>query len=109
MHELGLTQHVVAIVGERAAFARVKRVTLEIGKLSAVLPEAIRFCFDLCTEGTPLEGAALEILEIEGRGRCEACGALLALDQLYGLCRCGSTRIQCISGTELRVKEFETF
>ena len=71
MHELGITRNIVAIVSERAGAARVKRVSLEIGRLSAVMPEAIRFCFDVCSKGTALEGAELEIREIPGRGRCD--------------------------------------
>jgi hydrogenase nickel incorporation protein HypA/HybF len=57
VHELGLTQEILEIVTERARERRVKRVVLEIGKLSCVLPDAIRFCFGLCAEGTIAEGA----------------------------------------------------
>jgi len=46
---LGIARSVVAICSERANGAAVRRVTLEIGKLSAVLPESIRFCFDTCS------------------------------------------------------------
>jgi hydrogenase nickel incorporation protein HypA/HybF len=42
------------------------RVRLEIGRLSSVMPEAIRFCFDVCARGTALEGAELEIVELAG-------------------------------------------
>ncbi|MDE5083091.1 MAG: hydrogenase/urease maturation nickel metallochaperone HypA, partial [Trichodesmium sp. St18_bin1] len=35
MHELGITQNIVAIVAENADNRLVKRVTLEIGELSA--------------------------------------------------------------------------
>ena len=59
MHELGMTRNLVAIVSERAAGQKVLRVTLEVGRLSGMLPEAIRFCFDVCSQGTPLEDAAL--------------------------------------------------
>lgn len=65
MHEFGITQNIVAIVTEHAKGAKVQRVLLEIGKLSAIMPDAIRFCFDICTQGTVLEGATLEILEIQ--------------------------------------------
>ena len=54
MHELGIAQEVVALVTERAGGARVTRVVLEIGKLAAVLPDAVRFCIDLCGEGTSM-------------------------------------------------------
>lgn len=67
MHELSITRNVVAIVSERAVGQRVTRVRLEIGRLSAVVPDSIRFCFDICAQGTPLEGAELEIVERPGQ------------------------------------------
>ncbi len=109
MHELGITRNIVAIVTEHAGDRRVKRVALEIGKLSAVMPDAVRFCFDVCSKDTPLEDAELEILETPGRGCCLECGAEIALDQPFGRCECGSARIECISGKELRIKEMEVY
>jgi hydrogenase nickel incorporation protein HypA/HybF len=67
VHELSITRNVVAIVSERAEGQRVTRVRLEIGRLSAVVPDSIRFCFDICVQGTPLEGAELEIIESAGQ------------------------------------------
>jgi hydrogenase nickel incorporation protein HypA/HybF len=106
MHELGIAQEVVAIVAAHAR-GRVTRVVLEIGKLSAVLPDAIRFCFDLCTEGTVVAGAELSIIEIPGRALCRQCGAEVALEQPFGRCDCGSTELEWLSGEELNVKEYE--
>ena len=51
------------------ADAPVRRVRLEIGRLSGVVPDAVRFCFDLVAAGTTLEGAVLEIDEPGGRVR----------------------------------------
>ena len=66
MHELGITRNVVAICAERANGAQVLRVKLEIGKRAGVLADSVRFCFDICAKGTPVEGAALEIDEPSG-------------------------------------------
>ncbi|MEH1871849.1 hydrogenase maturation nickel metallochaperone HypA [Nostoc sp.] len=107
MHELGITQNIVAIVTEHAKGAKVQRVLLEIGKLSAIMPDAIQFCFDICTQGTVLEGATLEILEIPGLGRCRQCGAEISLDKPFGICNCGSGRLDLITGEELKIKEIE--
>jgi hydrogenase nickel incorporation protein HypA/HybF len=109
MHELGITRNIVSIVAERAGERRVKRVALEIGRLSAVMPDAIRFCFDVCSRNTPLEGAELEIREIPGQGRCLECGAAIELEQPFGRCGCGSVRIECTGGEELRIKEMEVY
>src|SRR4051794_26511662 len=107
MHELGIAQEVVALVTEHAGGARVTRVVLEIGKLAAVLPDAVRFCIDLCGEGTVMEGASLDIVEIPGRALCRACGGEVRLDRPFGRCGCGSTDLEWLSGEELKVKEFE--
>jgi hydrogenase nickel incorporation protein HypA/HybF len=107
MHELGLTQEIVALVRERTAGAKVNRVVLEVGKLAAVLPDALLFCFDLCTEGTELEGATLEIRELPGRARCLECGTELTLDKPFGQCSCGNTFLEWLSGEELRITELE--
>ncbi|NEP01098.1 MAG: hydrogenase maturation nickel metallochaperone HypA [Symploca sp. SIO2E9] len=107
MHELGITQNIVAIVSEHAQGAKVQRVLLEIGKLSAIMPEAIRFCFDVCSQGTVLEGAVLEIIETPGLACCRQCGAKIPLAQPFGICSCGSVEIDVISGQELKIKEME--
>jgi hydrogenase nickel incorporation protein HypA/HybF len=107
MHELGIAQEIVAIVAEHAGEARVTRVVLEIGRHALVLPDSIRFCFDLCSEGTVVHGAQLEIREIAGRARCRGCGEEFALEQPFGLCDCGSADLQWLAGDEIKVKEME--
>ncbi len=107
MHEMSITQSIVEICTERAAGARVQRVTLEIGALSAVLPDAIRFCFDLCTRDTALEGAGLEIVEIAGRGCCRTCGRSVDMQDFLASCECGSIDVECVAGEALRIREME--
>lgn len=107
MHEMGITQSIVDIVAEEAAGRKVTRVTLEIGKLSAVLPDAIRFCFDLVAENSALDGAILDIIEIPGRALCLECGAEIALAEVFGCCPCGSTRLEKLAGEELKIKSME--
>jgi hydrogenase nickel incorporation protein HypA/HybF len=107
MHELALMESVVCAVGERIGAARVVAVRLEVGRLAAVVPEALRFCFDVCARGTTLEGASLTIDEIPGRGQCRACGAEQPLESFYADCPCGSTDFAVLAGQELRVKTVE--
>ena len=107
MHELGITQNIVAIVGEAAQGRRVTRVTLEVGKLSGVMADAIAFCFDVVTQGTALEGAKLEIDEIDGRARCETCGLEFEAETLFAPCPCGSHVTKRTRGEELIVKSME--
>ena len=107
MHELGITRNIVAIVGDAAKGRRVRCVTLEIGKLSGVMKEAIEFCFDAVAQGTALQGASLEIREIDGRARCLACGEEFAMATLFTPCACGSRQSRRIQGEELNIKTME--
>jgi hydrogenase nickel incorporation protein HypA/HybF len=66
MHELALTREIVALVCKAADNRRVHKVTLEIGRLSCVAPEAIEFCFEAVAQGTLAEGAHLEIHRADG-------------------------------------------
>ena len=51
---------------ERCDGGRVVRVVVEVGELAAALPDALRFSFDVASEGTPVEGAALDIISTPG-------------------------------------------
>ncbi|MBS3025831.1 MAG: hydrogenase maturation nickel metallochaperone HypA [Dolichospermum sp. DET50] len=107
MHELGITQNIIAIVSENAQNKKVQRVLLEVGKLSAIMPDAIKFCFDICAQGTIVEGAILEILEIPGMAMCRECGNTFPIDKPFGICKCGSVQLDIIAGEELKIKEIE--
>jgi hydrogenase nickel incorporation protein HypA/HybF len=107
MHELAITRNIVALVDEAAAGRRVTRVTLEIGKLSGVMTEAIEFCFDVVTQGTVLDGAALEIRLIDGAARCQDCGCEFATETLFTPCPCGSRQTVRLRGEELNIKSME--
>lgn len=61
MHELSITQAIVDQCAEKSEGQRVIRVVLEIGQNTCVAPDAVRFAFELCAQGTPVEGATLEI------------------------------------------------
>ncbi len=108
MHELSITQGIVEICENSAEGRRVLSVTLEIGELSNVVPEAVEFCFEACTKDTHLEGAHLLIERVPGRGRCRECSADFPLHAYYEGCpTCGGYKVEIVSGEELRVKELE--
>jgi hydrogenase nickel incorporation protein HypA/HybF len=103
VHELAITQSVVDAVTERTGTARVAAVRLRVGRLAGVVPDAMAFCFELVTSGTPLDGAVLEFDQPEGRGRCRTCGAEFVLADLILLCECGSADVEVLAGRELAV------
>ena len=107
MHELGITQSIVETVLDSVGQRRIIGLCLEIGALSGVVSDSVRFCFDIVAQGTALEGARLNIVEPPGRGCCRECGADFELDDLIVLCPCGSADVAVTAGRQLRVTSVE--
>jgi len=103
MHELAITESVVAAVTKRLPGDKISCVRLEIGALSGVVADSVRFCFDLVTEGTSLEGATLEISEPPACCQCRECGRQFEPDGPIPLCDCGSADVAVLSGADLRI------
>lgn len=111
MHELALSNSMVEIIEREAilqVFDRVDTIRLEIGALTCVEPEALRFCFDTATQGTVAQGARLEIVTVPGEARCCDCGEAHAIRRWGVPCTaCGSYRLDVRGGDEMRIKELE--
>lgn len=108
MHELAVTQSIVEACSERAGGARVLRVTLEIGTLACIMPDSLRFCYEVAVEGTPLAGSELEIIRIPARSRCRDCGLDREMQDMFCRCACGSADLERPrGGDELRIVSME--
>ena len=112
MHEMGIALEIIEIVKSSIPAdlvdAKVRTVQLKIGKLSAVMPDSLRFCFDVAVKDTPLEGAALAIEEIPVTARCKECSHPWTVDGPAFTCpRCNSGSIDLLSGRELDIHSIE--
>lgn len=107
MHELAITQSVVDAVCERAAGRPVRSVQLRVGTLTAIVPDAMRFCFDLVVEGTTAEGARLDIDLRQASTHCRTCGEDAEIGGSIALCPCGSADVDITAGRELTIVSME--
>ncbi|MGY8638247.1 hydrogenase maturation nickel metallochaperone HypA [Bradyrhizobium sp. 14AA] len=111
MHEMAVCQGIIEIVEEEArrrALPKVKAVCLEIGALSHVAPEAMKFCFEAVAARTIAQGATLDIVETPGTAWCMACSTSVEIKQRYEPCPgCGSYQLQVTGGEEMRVRALE--
>lgn len=109
MHELTLLENVREILEEHAIsqnFTKVTQMTLEIGKLSCVEPEALRFGFDVVMKGSLAENAELIIAELDGIGFCQQCQQKIVMLRLYDPCaNCGNPITNVILGAEMKIKD----
>lgn len=111
MHELSLAEGILEIVEQTAAAEqarKVRRIVLEIGELAAVEADALRFCLDAVLAGSIADGAALDIVDVAGRGRCSRCGAEATLAERHAPCpRCAHYGLEVIAGDRMRVQAIE--
>ncbi|EIJ69506.1 hydrogenase maturation nickel metallochaperone HypA [Pasteurella bettyae] len=109
MHEMSLTQNIMEIVEEQCRKNNVSKVTdlwLEIGPLSCIEPDAIEFCFDVCSKDTLMENCKLHFIPIPAQAYCWHCEKLVEIKAHQDACpECGSIHLQRQSGDELRIKE----
>ncbi|MFO8132543.1 MAG: hydrogenase maturation nickel metallochaperone HypA [Thermoplasmatota archaeon] len=76
MHEFSTMSSIVASVleeGEKHDATAVTRVVLDIGELTFLGEEQLRFAFQVLSEGTLLEGAELVVNRVAPEVRCD-CG-----------------------------------
>ncbi|MDZ7894471.1 MAG: hydrogenase maturation nickel metallochaperone HypA [Sphingobium sp.] len=111
MHELSICENIRGIIEDQAraqGFSRVDCVTLEIGRLSGVEVEALRFGFDVAMQGSIAAQARLDIVDLPATAWCMPCGAQIEIRQRYDGCpSCGSHQLQVTGGEELRIKSLE--
>lgn len=111
MHELAVAQRLLEIVEQEArpyAGARVRRISLRIGRLSAVVPDALRFAFDAITRGGIAEGACLEIEEVPLSIRCRQCEEVFEVEDPFMVCpQCEGVDVELVSGRELEIRSME--
>lgn len=111
MHEMSICESILGLLRDQAQaqdFSKVERVCLEIGPLSGVEIEALKFGFDVVMRDTLADGARLEIIETPGTAWCMPCGQSVTIEERFDACPlCGSHQLQVTGGEELRIKELE--
>ena len=111
MHEMSIAKNLLEIIQRHAPTnggARVKVIRLRIGEMAGVVPESLRFCLEVVSEGTVAHGAALEIEHVLIVGRCNDCRSDFEVERYVFICpNCESTNVELLSGNELDVVELE--
>jgi hydrogenase nickel incorporation protein HypA/HybF len=96
MHEMGIAMQIVEIstasIPADLMGAQVEKVNVKIGKLSAVVPESLRFCFQIVSQDTPLCNASLIIEEIPIVIKCLDCNIEWTIDEpIFSCQKCNSS------------------
>jgi len=112
MHELSIMTEAVrmAVEAARAAGAsKILKMRLRVGSLSGVVPDSLRFAFDVVCNGTMADGASLEIDIIAAASWCETCEAEFMSPDFFNECpRCHNVSGELRRGRELEIVDVET-
>ena len=103
MHEVGIARNLIQTVTARLPGATITSISVEVGSLSGVMPDSLRYGFQAASAGTALAGASLDITECQAQCRCEACGQQFQPGDVVPICPCGSAEVAVLSGGELRI------
>jgi hydrogenase nickel incorporation protein HypA/HybF len=111
MHEMPVTQAFLKMVLEHADGHRVTDVYLQVGRMSAIVPDTVEVFFEYLSKDTLAEGAKLhfDILPVEMT--CQDCGRQLDLSEwsedapqmvmqkaFVRGCECGSKNLRVTGG-----------
>lgn len=111
MHEVTLCRNILDIIHrtiKQDDRVCIKKIGLEVGRLSCVEREALLFSFEVVAKGSAAEHAMLEIIDIEGKAFCNTCKTTITIERYYDSCQtCGNVSCTIIQGTELTLKYLE--
>jgi hydrogenase nickel incorporation protein HypA/HybF len=112
MHDLYLAESIINIAGEYAArdgFKRVNSILLSYGKLSCIESKSLQFAFDVQSQNTPAQGAALDFKILPAVIHCFACEKDIEVKAHTGICpSCGGAEVVLTAGTEeLQILELD--
>lgn len=109
MHELSIVQNIVQTTEEFAEehqIQQVKKVVLEVGGLTGVIPKYLHMYYPETVKGTRLEDSELIVEEIEAECFCRNCGEVFKPMHTRGVCpKCNRNDYEVLHGNELLIKE----
>ncbi|MCG9889524.1 MAG: hydrogenase maturation nickel metallochaperone HypA [Thermosynechococcaceae cyanobacterium MS004] len=111
MHEVGLMENALAIALDYATRERaisIHQIALRVGDLSGVEPDALRFAFDVVTQGTIAEQAQLIIETFPTLCYCNVCQIEFRPMELgYECPTCQTWSTSILQGKELELASLE--
>jgi hydrogenase nickel incorporation protein HypA/HybF len=111
MHEVSIMTEALRMAEEAAKTAgagRVRKLRLRVGSLSGVVPDALRFAFDVVRENTLAADATLEIEDVTAACWCATCQAEFECADFFNECpRCRQPAGDLRRGRELEIAAVE--
>jgi hydrogenase nickel incorporation protein HypA/HybF len=109
MHELSLCESIATTLRKHANGQSVTRVEVRIGHLRQVVPDALRFNWELVSDVPGLRGCQMVIEQVPAIVECLQCRSRTTLEVPVLVCgNCGSFDVELVSGEEFFVVSMDT-
>ncbi|MGB2813465.1 MAG: hydrogenase maturation nickel metallochaperone HypA [Dehalococcoidales bacterium] len=111
MHEMSVTMSLLDLILDEAAKAgasKISGVNIVLGEMTGIIDRYVQANFELLSQNTPAEGAALSFRNIPRQARCRHCGhAFQPSDFEWNCPECQSLEMEITGGNELYVESIE--
>lgn len=110
MHEMTIAMSIIDIVCQKAnneKAYKINSVELEIGDLSGIMIDSLKFCFEAACKNTIANGAELNINKINAKAFCKTCKKEFKMESDFYPCpTCDDFNFEIVTGKELSIKSF---
>ncbi|MBM4240227.1 MAG: hydrogenase maturation nickel metallochaperone HypA [Euryarchaeota archaeon] len=118
MHELSMADAIVKTIldiAEKNDAEEIIEVTIELGKLTLLNPEQLKFMLEVISEDTLLDGAEFKMEIIPVEIECGSCNYTGSIDSdeldhftpILSCPQCGERDLKVISGRECNIKQIK--
>ena len=112
MHELGIVYHIIDTleeVGRENALTSIQSVTIELGEVSAVIPEYLTDCWNWAVKKKDLlKDAQMFVETLPAVTLCRNCEREYGTVEHGRICpHCGSEKTHLLMGNEINIKQIE--
>ena len=108
MHELSIASDILRCAVEAAGrhgAVRIQELVVEVGPMRQVVAEALRTAFEVISEGTPAQGAAMKVIETAIKATCRGCGCGFEPTIDNCLCpQCKKADVEITAGNDIVLK-----
>ena len=111
MHEVSIAEEIKDVVIQKLREnkgKKVKRIKLLIGEMTSIVPDALKFAFDIVSKQTPMENALIHIKVLKARAKCKTCSKEFTIKDYAFICPgCNSPDVEIIQGREMIIQTIE--
>lgn len=109
MHELSIAENMFDIIeGHTGGPTALEKVTVSVGPLSGILPDALHLAFNEVTAARGFGNPTLAINKTDARIECRNCFNQYETDSVYSVCpACQSSLKEILSGKEFTIDSVE--